>query len=236
MNNQTVLIVMLALISVVMIGMYIQYTSAPNVVGCSISHAKEVITESGKSYVLGNKIGFVQPRRGDYNLLGKIAEQVVVYSNSSSEPHVIDYKLYQLDIDEIASIFKPPQTNEQKAIQPTPQQPTVNQQQLEEQERLKKIQAEQHQLHMMQQEKERVRIELEEIRKEQERLRMEQEEERIHKEQREQESIRKEQEEQIRKQKEQDKHKKKRTNPLQFSIPEQESEVKYHVAKKSFFW
>ena len=235
MNNQTVLIVMLALISVVMIGMYIQFTSAPNVVGCSISHAKEVITESGKSYVLGNKIGFVQPRRGDYNLLGKIAEQVVVYSNVPSEPHVIDYKLYQLDIDEIASIFKPPQTNEQKAIQPQPQQLPQNQQQLEEQERLKKIQAEQHQLHMMQQEKERVRIELEEIRKEQERLRIEQEEERIRKEQWEQERIRIEQRQEEERMNA-NKHKKKRSNPLQFSIPDQESEVKYHVAKKSFFW
>ena len=96
MDNNTILTGLSVLLVIIIIGLIIHQRSAPSIVGYSVKYAEEIISESGKPYRLGNKVGFIQPKKGDFNLLGKIAEQYVMPLENNK--YAINYKLYQITL------------------------------------------------------------------------------------------------------------------------------------------
>jgi hypothetical protein len=84
-------------LSLINIMMTIEKNKPPSIVGYSIRDATAIIEASEKPFILGKKIGFVEPPVGKVALLGKIAEQYPIASEDTTLPTQIDYKLYQID-------------------------------------------------------------------------------------------------------------------------------------------
>jgi hypothetical protein len=218
MDNNTILTGLSVLLVIIIIGLIIHQRSAPSIVGYSIKHAEEILLESGKPYRLGNKVGFLQPKKGDFNLLGKIAEQYVIPLENNK--YSIDYKLYQIDIGEMDSALFPNKEIEHKKI-----------------EEHTKREIEEHAKREI--ELQRLTKEREEIIKRENAYREQaareaqieaaaREQAEREREQREREQAEREQAENSRKQK--------KSNSLQFMLPNKDSDVRYHGSKESFFW
>ncbi len=63
----------------------------------TLNEAREYTTLANK--IFGEKIGFVEPERGKFNLLGRIAEQHITKNELGQD--VVNYKLYQINTDNI---------------------------------------------------------------------------------------------------------------------------------------
>ena len=162
------------IILLIVINVVLTYQNRPpNVVGLTIHEANMEIVESGKNYILGSKIGFIEPERGKFQLLGKIAEQYTILDESqdSNAPIKIDYKLYQIDSNKYASPKIKSQLKEDKAKQ----EEIAKQKQIEmEQERVKQETAKRKQKEMEQKEIEQKQREMEQKQIEQKQREMEQ--------------------------------------------------------------
>ena len=162
------------IILLIVINVVLTYQNRPpNVVGLTIHEANMEIVESGKNYILGSKIGFIEPERGKFQLLGKIAEQYTILDESqdSNAPIKIDYKLYQIDSNKYASPKIKSQLKEDKAKQ----EEIAKQKQIEmEQERVKQETAKRKQKEMEQKEIEQKQREMEQKQIEQKQKEMEQ--------------------------------------------------------------
>ncbi len=75
-----------------------QYIKHPNLCELTIVEAEEKLKESGKRIRIGSKIGFIQPERSKFYLLGRIAEQIYVPPSNPDEYGIMNYKLYQIDV------------------------------------------------------------------------------------------------------------------------------------------
>jgi hypothetical protein len=198
------------------------------------------IEASEKNYILGSKIGFVEPERGKFQLLGKIAEQYPISSEDPTLPTQIDYKLYQIDSNRFASstavsnIIENKKTIEQikkemdilrnSAHEPI-KHPNMEKQRLAQQEKERQAELERLEMQERQQrewEKEQEWLEQQEL----DRIRREQQEHPIQK------LMRIPKRERI----SPPSVSFKRSGNLEFMIPDVESNVKYHVSKESFFW
>lgn len=77
---------------------FYSYQSHPSLIGLTIQAAEKKLEASGKKLKLGSKIGFIQPKKNQFYLLGKISEQTYVPPSGENEYGLIHYKLYQLDM------------------------------------------------------------------------------------------------------------------------------------------
>jgi hypothetical protein len=98
---------------------FYQYTKHPSIIGLSIHEAEKKLILSGKKIKLGTKVGFIEPPQTKPYLLGKIAEQILV-SQPNQEFAILNYKLYQINVDRLFSQFSTPHSNpyENQNIQP----------------------------------------------------------------------------------------------------------------------
>ena len=100
MDNYIYIVVgIIILLIIINVALTYEKNRPPNLIGLSLNEAIMEIEASEKNYILGIKIGFVEPERGKFQLLGKIAEQypVLQESNDPNAPIQINYKLYQID-------------------------------------------------------------------------------------------------------------------------------------------
>jgi hypothetical protein len=73
-----------------------------DIVGLTIDEAREKTLTGDKKW--GDKIGFVEPPRGQFQLLGRIAEQTIEKRGKDTFVH---YKLYQINTDKIDEMMRP---------------------------------------------------------------------------------------------------------------------------------
>jgi hypothetical protein len=225
MDNNTILIGLSVVLVIIIIGLIIHQRSAPSIVGYSVKHAEEILLESGKPYRLGNKVGFLQPKKGDFNLLGKIAEQYIIPLENNK--YAIDYKVYQIDVGEMDSALFPNKEIEQKKIQEI--------QQVQQIQEHAKREAE---LQRLTKEREEI-IEREKAYKEQAAREAQMEAAAREQAERNREVEMEEARRQAEwEQQERSKHmkKQKKSNSLEFVLPDKDSDVRYHGSKESFFW
>ena len=226
MDNNTILTGLSVLLVIIIIGLIIHQRSAPSIVGYSIKHAEEILLESGKPYRLGNKIGFLQPKKSDFNLLGKIAEQYVIPLENNK--YSIDYKLYQIDIGEMDSALFPNKEIEHKKIEEHTKREIEEHAKREiEVQRLTKERDELIKREQAYREQAAREEQIEAASREQA-AREQVEREQVEREKVEREQAEREQAEKSRK--------RKKSNSLQFVLPNKDSDVRYHGSKESFFW
>lgn len=100
---------------------FYQYTKTPSIIGLSLHEAEKKLIVSGKKIKLGTKVGFIEPPQSKPYLLGKIAEQILV-SPLNQEFSLLNYKLYQINVDRLFSQFSnstsTPNPFENQTIQP----------------------------------------------------------------------------------------------------------------------
>lgn len=108
-SEQFVYGVAIVCIIVSLIGITIyQYIKQPNLCELTIVEAEEKLKESGKRIRLGTKVGFIQPERSKFYLLGRIAEQIYVSPSNPDEYGIMNYKLYQIDVPTRPKKYVPP--------------------------------------------------------------------------------------------------------------------------------
>lgn len=105
MDSETFGYIMIIIIVLLLIFITIyQSNKHPNLHGLTIQDAEEKLKKSGKKIRLGTKIGFVEPKRNEFYLLGKINEQIYIPPTTPDGYGIMDYKLYQVNIPSLPPI------------------------------------------------------------------------------------------------------------------------------------
>jgi hypothetical protein len=110
-NSQMIWYLVIGILFVVLLLTYNVHRNRFDLVGLTIEEAREKTILSQKKW--GDKIGFIEPPRGQFQLLGRIASQTL---EKRGQDTIVNYKLYQIDSGKIDDMLRPsPEQVQQEA-------------------------------------------------------------------------------------------------------------------------